>query len=84
MQPQTVVSSIIRAVGFDPSVGRLRVVFRSGSVYDYESMPVSVYARFSPRPVRGGSTLRASGTYASIGESPELALFWELTAGVWA
>jgi hypothetical protein len=46
-----VASRSIRAVAFDR--GRLTVVFRSGYVYVYVGVPVSVYERLLAAPSKG-------------------------------
>jgi hypothetical protein len=46
-------SSNIKAVGFDPNGRTLRVEFNSGSQYDYEDVPPTVYQEFIESPSKG-------------------------------
>ena len=39
----SVVSSNIRSVGYDPQTQKLEIEFNSGWVYEYSTVPVSVY-----------------------------------------
>lgn len=45
----SVVSTNVRAVGYDDETHRLRVAFRSGGVYDYLNVAPSLYFEL-PRP----------------------------------
>ena len=44
MQMQSVVSSDIRAIGYDENSLTLRIEFNSGGVYEYFGVPVSVHS----------------------------------------
>ncbi|MCG8348561.1 MAG: KTSC domain-containing protein [Chloroflexales bacterium] len=43
MQPITVDSSMIHAVGYDPATEELEVMFTSGKIYRYTHVPHHVY-----------------------------------------
>jgi len=42
MDRARVISSMIRAVGYDPLRAMLEIEFTSGKVYEYESVPAQV------------------------------------------
>lgn len=48
-----VVSSNIKAIGFDELKNELTVEFNSGSKYVYESVPVSIYETFLEAESKG-------------------------------
>jgi hypothetical protein len=43
MDRTPVISSMIRAVGYDPHRAMLEIEFRSGKIYEYESVSEQVY-----------------------------------------
>ncbi len=43
MKLETVESSMIHAVGYDPEKRILEIVFNSGRTYQYEDVPLEVY-----------------------------------------
>lgn len=55
MQMRPVSSSAIEAVGYDPSIGRMRIRFTGGNEYDFCGVPESVY--------RGLISSWSKGTY---------------------
>ena len=44
MEMVRVNSSAIEAVGYDPGVGRMKIQFTSGNIYDFCGVPESVHA----------------------------------------
>jgi len=46
-------SSVIRRFQYDEAARRLRIVFVSGEVYDYDGVPPEVIAAFRAAPSRG-------------------------------
>lgn len=44
MNRETVRSSNLRSIGYDPATLRLEVEFQSGSVYEYSGVPLAVAA----------------------------------------
>jgi len=36
-------SSVVAAIDYDAKTARLRVIYTSGSIYDYKKVPVEVY-----------------------------------------
>ena len=44
MKRLSVVSSVLRSVGYDESTSTLEVEFGNGSVYEYSAVPEDVYA----------------------------------------
>ena len=44
MQMQSVVSSDIRAIGYDENSLTLRIEFKNGGVYEYFAVPASVHS----------------------------------------
>jgi hypothetical protein len=46
-------SSVIESIKYDPSKEILRVVFLSGSVYDYKNVPESVYMAMKAATSKG-------------------------------
>lgn len=40
-------SSVIKAKGYDPATGKLRVELHSGKTYDYEDVSLEKYAAFT-------------------------------------
>ncbi len=53
MQRQLVISSSIRAIGYDPAERVLEIEFRSGGVYQYFGVPPEVYQEFMGAPSKG-------------------------------
>lgn len=62
-----VASDNVRAVGYDPSRGVLRVAFRSGGVYDYFNVHPHLYeAMLLPHPWRQVGRLVRGHRYQRI------------------
>lgn len=53
MEMDRVHSSMIRAVGYEPSRRVLEVAFGNGSVYRYEGVPLDVYLALMAAPSKG-------------------------------
>ncbi len=43
MQLQTVESDVIHAIGYDPDICLLEIIFNDGSIYQYRDVPPEVY-----------------------------------------
>ena len=46
-------SSVVAAIRYDASSSTLRVVYVSGSVYDYKKVPEEVYIEMKAAPSKG-------------------------------
>lgn len=46
-------SSVIRSFRYDPEARRLRIVFTSGDVYDYDRVPPELVRDFRAAPSKG-------------------------------
>lgn len=46
-------STVIASIKYDPGKEILRVIFRSGSIYDYKNVPESVYNAMRTAPSKG-------------------------------
>jgi hypothetical protein len=57
MKLQTVDSSMIHAVGYDPKHQMLEVVFNSGKVYQYLEVPQNVYDELMASDSKGSYML---------------------------
>lgn len=77
-------SSVIRLYRYDEAARRLRIVFVSGDVYDYEDVPPQVIEDFRASPSKGrffGPNIRdryryrrvARGADQPLGGSPQTA-----------
>lgn len=54
MERQPVSSSTIRSVGYDEISAVLEIEFRSGGIYQYSSMPRSIYLALMAASSKGG------------------------------
>ncbi len=43
MQLNTVESDVIHAIGYDPEIHLLEIIFNDGRIYQYRNVPVQVY-----------------------------------------
>jgi KTSC domain len=71
MQLQTVESSMIHAVGYEPSTKILEVVFNSGKTYQYFDVPEEVYKELMEADSKGqymGYAVIDCYDYARIGK----------------
>lgn len=50
---QSVTSSTIKAIGYEPVTEKLRIDFLTGGTYDYPGVPASVYADLMTAPSHG-------------------------------
>ena len=46
-------SSVVAAIRYDENTSRLRVIFQSGSIYDYLKVPVKVYNEMKKASSKG-------------------------------
>lgn len=53
MRRDSVVSSNIVSVGYDPQSETLEVEFQNGAVYQYYNVPQSIYEAFMAAPSKG-------------------------------
>lgn len=53
MQRQTVESSVIRSVGYDPATEALEIEFHHGEIYVYAKVPPSVFEALITAPSKG-------------------------------
>lgn len=53
MQRQTVESSVIRSVGYDPATETLEIEFHHGGIYVYANVPPSVFEALLAAPSKG-------------------------------
>ena len=53
MQRQTVDSSVILSVGYDPSTETLEIEFHHGGIYIYANVPSSVFEALLAAPSKG-------------------------------
>lgn len=54
MQRETVQSSNIRSVGYDPSQKLLEIEFHDGGIYHYFGVPADLHDRLMKAPSKGG------------------------------
>ncbi|MFJ6025665.1 KTSC domain-containing protein [Brevundimonas sp. NPDC092305] len=67
-------SSVIRRFSYDEPHRRLRVVFTSGDVYDYDRVPPDVVEDLRAAPSKGrffGPNIRTRYPYRRVDRSPE-------------
>lgn len=50
---ESVISSNLKAVGYDPLHSLLRIEFNNGSIYDYFGVPQSIYQGLKNAPSKG-------------------------------
>ncbi len=53
MQLQNVNSSQINAIGHDSATNKLRIEFKTGSLYEYDNVPPDLFAEFAKAPSTG-------------------------------
>lgn len=53
MQLQTVESDVIHAIGYDPEIDLLEIIFNRGQIYQYRGVPAQVYREFMAADSKG-------------------------------
>ena len=46
-------SSVVAAIRYDEKVNKLRIIFQSGSIYDYLKVPVKIYNEMKTASSKG-------------------------------
>ncbi len=46
-------SSVISKISYDPASSTLRITFVSGSIYDYQNVPLNIYQSIKQAPSKG-------------------------------
>ncbi len=87
MERTEIDSRAIRSVGYDAQTERLEIEFRTGRVYVYGGVPISVYEWFMKLPSKGGFVTRVlepkyGGQKADRADEPALDLEAALRASL--